>query len=321
MFRVLIPPVSFALLGFFLYTQRQELASLPGYFRLVNTPNAVLLGILELAVLLLIAQSNRLVYRSIGVKSRLLDQFQLSLASAAIERLLPSGGTAAISSYILLARNRGITAVNSMKMSATTFVLGYAQIVPLLFVPLIFLGKSGLSVHQSLWIVAISGGFVLLVGAISIMLGSAYFINRLQKWIWVSRRPRLLHALSAAHQHVRFSWRHRRQLLLPLLLLWAIYPLRVTSLSVCFAALQVPVSISTVWIGYSLTILVSFLTFLPTTLGVFELSMVGTFVLLKIPADAATAVTLLYRIFTYWLPFPIGFIAWWNLRRGGVDSQ
>ncbi|MFC4770304.1 YbhN family protein [Effusibacillus consociatus] len=303
------------LLGWFIYTRQEDLLQMPGYLQRVGFGSAAALLSLEFLFLLLVAQSNRLVYRSIGVRNRLFDQLQLLLAAGTIERLLPSAGAAGMGSYVWLARRRGIDVSDSVKMTATTFVLGYAQIVPLLLIPIFYMDTFHLPPEQSKLLIGISAGFVILVIGLAAWIGSKEMNSRIEKWAWLSRFPRVLAGIGPIHDHVRLSWRRRRKLVAPLLFLWALYPVRIAMLWVCFRAFDSTVSLPLILTGYSVTILISFLTFLPTTLGVFELTMVGTLSALGVATDLATAVTVLYRLVTYWSPIPFGLLSWWNLQR------
>lgn len=315
MARTIVFLLSIGLVGWFAYSRAEDLAALPDYLKRVTADALLLLAALEFFFLLLAAQSNRLVYRSLGVFSKMMEQLQFMLAAGTIERFLPSGGAAGVSSYVWLARNHGISVADSVKMTATTFVLGYAQIVPLLLFPLLYADRFGFPPDKTALLVGVSAGFVVLILLLAGLLGSQRLLERLQRGMLSRRFPRVYAAMASAHEHVRWSWQHRRTLLAPLLLLWLLYPVRIAMLEVCFAVFQQPMPLPVLWAGYSLSILISFLTFLPTTLGVFELSMVGTFALLGVSTELATAVTLLYRAFTYWLPIPFGLWAWWNLRK------
>ncbi len=305
-------------LAWFVHARRSDLSRLPFYLKQVEPDTIAVLAALEILFLTLAAQSNRLVYRSLGVRHSLFDQLQLLLAAETIERLLPSGGAAGMSSFVWLARRCGIAVSDSIKMTATTFVLGYAQIVPLLLIPLFVLDSVPLP-NQAPLLIGLAAGCVAFVLGVAAVSGSESVIRRLQNRPLLSRYPRLLSAVESTHAYTRWSWQNRRDLLFPLLLLWGLYPVRVAMLWICFAAFHSTVSLPLIWTGYSIAILLSFLTFLPTTLGVFELSMVGTFALLGVPTELAAAVTLLYRGFTYWLPIPFGLLAWWNLRRKAVE--
>ena len=51
------------------------------------------------------------------------------------------------------------------------------------------------------------------------------------------------------------------------------------------------------------------LPFTPGGLGFVEAGLTATLVLAGVTADAAILATLVYRLVTYWLPLPIGFVA------------
>lgn len=55
----------------------------------------------------------------------------------------------------------------------------------------------------------------------------------------------------------------------------------------------------------------------PGGVGVVEVGLTGMLVLIGVPADTAVISTLLYRLFSFWLPIPIGALAWagWRFSR------
>jgi uncharacterized protein (TIRG00374 family) len=62
--------------------------------------------------------------------------------------------------------------------------------------------------------------------------------------------------------------------------------------------------------------------FTPGGLGVVEAGLVGTLTLAGVPGSVAVAATLLYRLFSYWLPIPVGGLGYLLFRRryhGGTD--
>jgi uncharacterized protein (TIRG00374 family) len=60
----------------------------------------------------------------------------------------------------------------------------------------------------------------------------------------------------------------------------------------------------------------------PGGLGVVEAGLTGTLALAGVPAAAAAVATLAYRLASYWLPLPVGAVAWVVHRRrfGGADE-
>ena len=55
----------------------------------------------------------------------------------------------------------------------------------------------------------------------------------------------------------------------------------------------------------------------PGGVGVVDIGLTGMLVLIGIPTDTAVIGTLLYRLFSFWLPIPLGALAWagWRIRR------
>jgi len=55
----------------------------------------------------------------------------------------------------------------------------------------------------------------------------------------------------------------------------------------------------------------------PGGVGVVDAGLTGMLVLIGVPADTAIIATLLYRLFSFWLPIPIGALAWagWRISR------
>ena len=55
----------------------------------------------------------------------------------------------------------------------------------------------------------------------------------------------------------------------------------------------------------------------PGGVGFVDVGLTGMLTLIGIPADVAVIGTLLYRLFSFWLPIPIGAVAWagWRIRR------
>ncbi|TYL54932.1 flippase-like domain-containing protein [Nocardioides sp. BGMRC 2183] len=68
------------------------------------------------------------------------------------------------------------------------------------------------------------------------------------------------------------------------------------------------------------------LTFIPITpggLGFVDAGLTGLLVVIGVPADTALIGTLLYRLFSFWLPIPIGALAWagWRIGTRGGSGQ
>lgn len=115
------------------------------------------------------------------------------------------------------------------------------------------------------------------------------------------------------------EWRRARScprpFLVALLIMTASLAIRVAMLRSCFAAVHVPVPLSTVLFAYAITQLLATVSPAPTTLGVVEIAYTASFAWFGLPVSAALAGTVLYRIASFWLPIPAGLGCGWWLNR------
>lgn len=95
---------------------------------------------------------------------------------------------------------------------------------------------------------------------------------------------------------------------LAVLLLFAIYAVRVLMLELCFMALHTNLQFGAAIYAYSLTLLFSVVSLAPTTLGVVEVALTTTLGWFGMPIPLALAGTLLYRIASFWAPIPAGLL-------------
>ncbi|MHB1683693.1 MAG: lysylphosphatidylglycerol synthase transmembrane domain-containing protein [Bacilli bacterium] len=95
---------------------------------------------------------------------------------------------------------------------------------------------------------------------------------------------------------------------LAVLLLFAIYAVRVLMLELCFMALHTNLQFGAAIYAYSLTLLFSVVSLAPTTLGVVEVALTTTLGWFGVPIPLALAGTLLYRIASFWVPIPAGLL-------------
>lgn len=66
--------------------------------------------------------------------------------------------------------------------------------------------------------------------------------------------------------------------------------------------------------GFTFASILTLLTFVPETPGIMETSMVAVFVSLGFPTHITLFSSLLYRLFSYWLPLPLGALAYFRMK-------
>ena len=80
-------------------------------------------------------------------------------------------------------------------------------------------------------------------------------------------------------------------------------------------ALSVKPEPSLVLLAYAAAALLALIPLTPGGLGFVEAGLTGLLVVAGIDAGAAAAATLAYRLVSYWLPLPVGLVAYWLGRR------
>lgn len=80
-----------------------------------------------------------------------------------------------------------------------------------------------------------------------------------------------------------------------------------------FLTFGIPVPLGVLTVGFFLANFVTWLSFIPTGLGIFEGSLVGIYTALGVPFEAAAIVVLVYRALSFWLPIPFGFTLYQHL--------
>lgn len=71
--------------------------------------------------------------------------------------------------------------------------------------------------------------------------------------------------------------------------------------------------------GFTVSSILAFVTAIPYVPGVIESSLALVFVQLGYPANISLLASLLFRIFSYWLPMPFGLVSYLDFRRGSRD--
>lgn len=317
--------LSVLLIGYSISHHQEDLRQVYSLFQKVTLPSLLVLFCLQAVYTACLAASNHGVYEAIGVQTTFADQMLLILGSGVANRLIPLGGVSGVSSFFYLAGKKGIPVQASLQMTAITTLLGYLQMAP---IALLLVGWTGYQVagnHPAG--TAISYPLLLKVafGILLTVVGVLVFVVLLSRYFWISRienwKPRLplliwfRKSLLLVSQYAVWCFVHYKKLLVPLLYLFTLYPIRILMLFVCFQAFHSSMPLIPMAIGYALSLLVSNLSILPTNLGFFEATLISSFHGFGVPLAIATAVTLLYRSYTFWIPIPFGLFAYAQIRK------
>ncbi len=278
--------------------------------------------VLQVAWLVNIAATLRMIYRLLGLETHLAHLVPLAISNNFVNIAAPSGGMGGMALFITDGRRRGLSPAR-VTIAGVLYVLSeYFSVLCAVALGLVVLirrndltavevGAAGILLIAAL---ALSG--LLVLGAASpphferVLLWAARTVNALLRPIL--RRPYLSEA--RAHEFaqeaseglgaLRTNW---RAYVPPALLALLGKALLVALLLVIFLAFDQPVTAGTLVAGFSIGHLFTLVSPTPSGLGVVEGAMTVALSTQGVPLGAATVITLAFRGFTFWLPFLYGF--------------
>ncbi len=244
------------------------------------------------------------------------------LASNAFGRVVPGGGAAAGAlQYRMLVdagAPRGATATGLTAANLLTF--GVLLGLPLLAVPAILEGRVDAGIRTLLvWagmiLLALIAGGVVLVVTDRPLRRIGVIVQRVRNRLRPRRPPltdlpaRLVEERDLIVRVVGARWKLALTGSLGKTLLdFAV-------LAVALRAVGADAALSLVLLAYFTAQLLAQIPVTPGGLGFVEAGLTGSLALAGVAGGDAVLATLAYRLFSYWLPIPVGGISWWVFRR------
>ena len=82
-----------------------------------------------------------------------------------------------------------------------------------------------------------------------------------------------------------------------------------------FEAFGLSVPIGVLVMGFFVGMLANFFPFAPAGVGAVDAGLIGTFVLFGLPDSTVFVAVLMFRLIAFWVPIPLGIVAFLQLRR------
>jgi len=112
---------------------------------------------------------------------------------------------------------------------------------------------------------------------------------------------------------IEFLMRRKRHMIMPTLWIVGDWAATIMILHSAFWIIGAPVALSIVIVGFSIGIVLSFVSFVPGGLGIMEGSMAAIFVSLAVPLESAVVAVLIFRIAYYFMPMVISVFFFRNM--------
>lgn len=292
-------------------TRRHELVAAVHLINDVHLPRLLVAAGFEVASLACLAAVQHWLLRAGGARVRLRVVGAIVLAANAIAGALPGGAAFAAAWVFRQFRRRGAGQVLAGTVLVVAGLLSGLSLFVLLMAGVLAGGPSGPVAAVRPVVVGLAVMAVLVVGAAAGLFRFPRVRRRARRmWRRVGLRSRRLwdveQALSLLGRQVRTTRPGIRPWLWPSALAVLNWGFDLTCLVTCMWSLGIGVPWHGVLAAYALTQFAGSLRLTPGGLGVVETSLTALLVLYGLSTEQAIAVTLLYRVLSYWALQPIG---------------
>lgn len=144
-------------------------------------------------------------------------------------------------------------------------------------------------------------------------------VNRIVRLLF--KKPQLIdptkpaYFIKSFHNNLQIFKDNKLKILEALLAAILFYIADVATLYFSFLVFGYSPDLSLLIFGFTLALAFAFLTFIPESPGVMEASFAGAFIALGFPAHIALLASILFRIFSFWLPLPFAIVFYFNVRQ------
>ncbi|MGJ1433234.1 phosphatidylglycerol lysyltransferase domain-containing protein [Sphingobacterium spiritivorum] len=290
------------LLAFFFFrSERKELASiLP---QLQQADPVWLLGGVCITMLYILLQGWMYIqsFRTIGASLHLSDAIELFLKRNFLSVFLPAGGISSLAYTTAQLRRRKLKATQIHQAGA---IYGYVGLLTVFIigVPVIIYTVWDHRSFNDAWLALLALG--LLLGIAFVIFWS--FRTRGKLYRLVERRfPKVIHQID----EVFSGSLDRKHLLYTVLLSTLIECCGILHAFISMYALGVHISFEAAAVGYTISVVLMIISPFLRGLGAVEFTMLYIFTAYGYAHDQALGITLLYRVFEFWLPLFAGIVS------------
>ncbi|MFE4373785.1 YbhN family protein [Streptomyces sp. NPDC056835] len=308
------------------FTRRHELVTAVHLIDDVRLPRLLLAAGFEAASLACLAAVQHWLLRAGGARIRLRVVGAVVLAANAIAGALPGGAAFAAAWVFRQFRRRGAGQVLAGTVLVVAGLLSGLSLFVLLMAGVLAAGSSGPVAGVRPVVVGLAAVAVLVAGVAAGLFRFPRVRRRARRvWRRIGLRSRRLweieRALSRLGSQVRTTRPGIRPWLWPSSLAVLNWGFDLACLVACVWSLGIAVPWHGVLAVYALTQFAGSLRLTPGGLGVVETSLTALLVLYGLSTEQAIAVTLLYRVLSYWVLQPIGWVSGLGLTlsRGHTD--
>ncbi|WP_333821004.1 phosphatidylglycerol lysyltransferase domain-containing protein [Ohtaekwangia sp.] len=308
--QVLLTGLFLAGLIYFVHSEHLQVWQMRAVFNSVHTGWLAAGFILCIVYIVLQAALYSYAFKSVGAVVPLSTSLQLFLKRNFVSTFLPAGS---FTSLAFFEDELDKHKLNRTQIRSGSFLFVVASMVSVFVIAIPAYGILLLGNHlRSIDLYALA----FLVALLFSMVYIARSIIRQHGFIYAL----LMHyfpGLAASVDELRQQYFHTRMFLVAILISIAIELVGVVHLYIAMAALGVHPSIAASFVGYVVMVIILSVSPFLRGMGAIEVSLVYILSLYGQPVLMAASVTLLFRLFEFWIPFVAGLLSFF-LRRGNI---
>jgi len=272
------------------------------------------------------------IYEYFGARDKLKKWVVLSLASNFINLIAPAGGLSGMAVFISEAESQKMTKSRATFVSIFSYFLLYGVFLLVLLFGLFYLMfNHQLYQYQIITASVLFGMIFLILILIVIAAGEAVRLKKVFQFfasilnflatITIRRHNLISHENVAIltreiNESLKLIQRKSKGLWLPVFHVLLIEILDILTLYYIFLAFQFPIYPGVLISVYAISVLFSLISITPNGLGIVEALMILVLTNFSVPVELATIAVLGYRLFTFWIPFLLGFFGFRFFQRG-----
>jgi len=249
--------------------------------------------------------------------------FKLSVVIMFVNQVLPTGGISGDGYIFNQLVKRKVSKYNAFTSMVLESISYYAAILILLL--LFYTWYLNEVTHNNILITytVILGFLFYIVLSILVLILSnghniSFAMHKLEKFNFIKRlieRASLLSLQNENEGTFKMLRRKKKEIFQAVVLQLLIIMSDVITVFALVKGFHVPMPFPIIAFGLLLSLIIGALPISPGSLIVYESAMTYFFTKLGAPVHAALIITLLYRFLTFWLPIPIGLLAYRNLQK------
>lgn len=314
--------------GFFIFQQSAELESILESAQNGDWRFLCLAILIQIAWFFNVAFSYRVIYRTFELPENLWRLLLMSTAATSTNILAPSGGVGGVAVFVSEAHGRRYSTARTTVSNLIYLLLDYVGFLAVLFVGMaLYFQQHPFNMALGIVVATLLGLTVLLGAFIFLGLQSEQRLGRLLLWATrgVNRFSVIFKKQVFFQEEKVWAFAKDSSQGLQLLRgrprdLWLVFGLAlsnrlllITVLWLVALAFQLPLSLESVIVGFSIGYLFFIVSPTPAGLGFVEGAMALTLTAYHVPFSKASLVTLVYRGITFWFPFVVGMVSFQGL--------